>query len=419
MVSTIASMGVLITANVAPAIKSMDEIGKKVKDVGQTAQVEGTKTSAFMKQWAGAFAAIGAAATGALYMVIKASPLLSGAMSEAKNAISLLFMTVGDALESILRPFVDLLWGLVDVVTGMPAPLNSLTAAFIVVGGSITAILGGLVLLPTLLHAVGLASGAAASGALLLSTAFAGIITVAGLVAAALYYVSGDPTVAIVGAFTTIGIGATILLHNPVILAITMIVNAFILMATSSSNLQTAVAGVFLAIGVAATALMGHPLIAAFTAVIGTIALFVSASDTMKVAIIAVFTAIGIAASVLLANPVIAAITAIIDAIVLLISYWDRLTTITLGGIGPGGEVPGFYGFQQGGYVPYTGPAIVHAGEYVVPAGKVAAVGRGGPVYHITNQFDIHDVTLAGDMDIDRLVRKLDDHYKREMERVA
>ena len=422
-------MSILLTANAAPAIRAMDQIGAKVKDVGQTSQREGAKTEGFMKRWAGSFAAIGAAATASLYMVVKASPLLSGALQEAQDAISLLFMTVGDALEPILRPFIDLIWELVDVVMDMPSPLDTLTAAFIAVGGSITAVLGGLCLLPAALHAVGLASGAAASSTLLLSTAFFGIVTAAGLVAAVLYHITEDPTTAIIGAFTTIGVGASMLLHHPLITAITGIVGGFALIARASSDLEIAVGLAFTGIGVAAAALMANPIFGVAAAGVGLVALFIgfkNASEEMKIGIIAAFTAIGIAASILLANPVIAAITAIVDAYLVLVALEDKLQ--------PGKRLFGRFGlkppgpifnisditglFQHGGYVPYTGPAILHAGEYVVPRGKVAA-GGGGAVYNITNTFEINNPVLGSDMDVERLKQKLDELYKRDMGRVA
>ncbi len=421
MVSTIASLGIMVSANVAPAMKSMDEVGNKVKDVGQTSQKEGAKTEGFMKRWGSAFAAIGAAATASLYMVVKASPLLAGAMQEAQDAISLLFMTIGDALEPVIRPFIDAIWILVDAVLDMPAPLDTLTAAFIAVGGSITAVLGGLALLPTALHAVGLAAGAAVSPALLFATSLFGIVTVAGLVAAALYYLSGEPTVAIVGALTTIGVGASVLLHHPVVFAITSIVSAFVLLAGEMGNLETLASAAFLAIGTAATILLHHPTIAAITAIVGGIAILIRSSADFEIKMIAVFTGIGIAASVLLANPVIAAITAIVDAVLVLIYTWNKLNQVMGGRLAEVGAEELAHGrgyppwYQQGGYVPFTGPAILHAGEYVTPAGRVGAGAGGGYTDNRTFHFDIHDMILAGDMDVDRLKQRLDEIYRVEM----
>lgn len=424
-------MGILISANVAPAMKSMDQVGNKVKDVGQTSQKEGAKTEGFMKKWAGSFAAIGAAATASLYMVVKASPLLAGAMQEMQDAISLLFMTIGDALEPILRPFVDALWSLSDLITDMPAPLDALVAGFVAFGGSITAILAGLTLLPIALHAVGLAAGAAASPLLILSTAFFGIVTAAGLVAAALYHISEEPTVAIVGALTTIGVGATILMGNPLVLAVTSIISAFVLMTGEMGNMETLASAAFLAIGLAASALLLNPVIVAITAIVGGVALLITSSADFEIKMLAVFTAIGIAAAALLSNPFILAIVAIIDAVYLLILALKELEKMmggqTIGGgvqvpswfpvITPGvGEDPHAGWYQHGGYVPHTGPAFLHAGEYVVPAGRTG--GGGGYTDNRVLHFDIHDNLLAGDMDVDRLKQRLDELYKIELGRV-
>lgn len=424
MVSTIASLGVLVSANVAPAMKSMDQVGGKVKDVGTTSQKEGRKTEGFMKRWAGAFATIGAAAAGALYMVIKASPLLSGAMQEAQDAISLLFMTIGDALEPILRPFVNVIWELSDLVIGMPAPLNAVTAALIGFGGAIVAAAGGLALISAGLKAFGVGAAAAGASSALLAAAFGGIVLAAGAVAAALYYISEEPTVAIVGALTTIGIGASLLFHHPLIFAVTSIISAFVMMSGEANTLNTLVSAAFLAIGVAATALMGHPLIAAFTAVIGTVALIVTRIDDMETAIIATFTAIGIGASVLMANPVIAAITAIIAALALLEARGAEIGE-TFRGVGfkPLEEIApvipwprekvGPEVYQWGGYVPYTGRYLLRAGEHVSRAG---AAGMGGPVYHVDYHPTIEVIaTLKDRMDVEELKRTLDDIYGREM----
>ena len=442
MVSTIASLGILVSANVAPAMKSMDEVGAKVKDVGETSQKEGKKTEGVMKRWGSSFAAIGAAATASLYMIVKASPLLSGAIREAQDSINLLFMTIGDALEPVIRPFVDALWELSDLIIDMPSPFNTLTAALIALGGSITAVLGGLVLLPTLLHAVGLSAGAAASGTLLLATSFFGIITAAGLVAVALYYLSGEPTIAIIGALTTIGVGASVLMHHPVVFAITSIVSAFVLMTGEMGNMETLASAAFLTIGVGATALLFHPVVAAITGIAGAIGILMTSSADLEIKMIAVFAAIGIAAAALLSNPVIAAVTAIIVGIALLMKAWKDFQsefeitqkTVTIGGV----EYPGIYGvdatheeleharkfnvpvfYQYGGYVPYTGPAMLEAGEYVVPAGRVGVGVGGGAIYNITNNFEINNPILGSDMDVDRMKQRLDELYRIEMGRVA
>ena len=420
-------MTVLVSANIAPAMKSMDAVGDKVKDVGQTSQREGAKTEGFMKRWGSSFAAIGAAATASLYMVVKASPLLSGAMQEAQDAISLLFMTIGDALEPVIRPFVDAIWAIVDAILNMPAPLNALTATLIVFGGVIATTLTGLAALPTLLHSIGLAATAAASPALLLAAGFSWIVVAAGLVAAALYYVSGEPTVAIVGALTAIGVGASVLLHHPVVFAITSIVSAFVMLAGEAGNMETLASVAFIGIGMAATTLMGHPVVAAIAGIGYAIAVLIQSSADFEIKVIAVFTAIGLAAWALLANPVIAAIVAIVDAIYLLTRAYNELGRI-MGGraaelgieeLSPWNRPSIFPLWQQGGYVPFTGPGILHAGEYVVPAGRVGAGVGGGYTDNRAFNFDIHDVTLAGDMDIDRLKQRLDELYKKEMGGVA
>lgn len=427
MPSTIASLGILVSANVAPAMQSMDQVGAKVKDVGQTSQKEGKKTEGFMKRWAGSFAMIGAAATGALYMVVKASPLLAGAMREAQDAISLLFMTVGDALEPILRPFINTLWELSDLIIDMPAPLDALTSGFIVFGGTIVGAAGGLGLISLGLKAFGIGAATAGAGAAVLAGAFGGIVLAAGAVATALYYVSEDPTTAIIGAFTTIGTGMALLFHHPLIAAVSAIAGGFALLVRAGSDLEVGLGLAFVGIGVAATALMGHPI---FAVGIGLVAFFISfqkASDEMKVGIVAAFTAIGIAASVLLANPVIAAITAIVDAYLVLVALEDKLQPgkrlfgrFGLEPPGPLFDISDITGlFQHGGYVPYTGPAILHAGEYVVPRGKVGAGVGGGAVYNVTNTFEINNPVLGSDMDVERLKQKLDELYKREMGRVA
>lgn len=437
MTSPIASMAVLVTANVAPAMKSMDQMGNKVKDVGQTSQKEGAKTEGFMKRWAGSFAAIGAAATGALYMVVKASPLLSGAMQEAQDAMSLLFMTIGDALEPIIRPFVDLLWGLADIILDMPAPLGALTAGLIAFGSAVAAALTGLALLPKILHSIGLASGAAASSTLVLAAQFAWLAVGAGLVAAALYHISGEPTVAIVGALTTIGIGASILFHQPVIFAVTSIISAFVMLAGEVGPMEAAVSGAFLTIGIGATALMGHPIIAAITGVIGVFTLVMRATGDLETAIIASFAAIGVAAAILMANPVIAAISLVLAALAWLEAKGAEVGE-TFKGMGlPSAEeaapaVPWpeeaqeeirrrTQVYQYGGYVPHTGPAFLHAGEYVVPRGQsMGAVAPAGRVYRVDYHPTIEIVaTLRDHYDVEALKRDLDDLYKREMERVV
>lgn len=428
MVSTIASLGILVSANTAPAMREMDNISGKVKDVGQTSQKEGAKTESFMKRWAGGFAAIGAAAAASLYMIVKASPLLAGAIQEAQDAINLLFMTIGDALEPVLRPFVDMLWGLSDLVLDMPPGLDAVTAALITFGGAIVAAAGGLALISGGLHAFGIGCATAGAHAALLVGILGGVVTVAGLVAAGLYYISGEPTVAIMGALTTIGIGATILFHHPVIFAVTSIVSAFVMMAGECGNMETLVSAAFLSIGVAATALMGHPVIAAIVGIVGGITLLIRSSADLEIKILAVFTSIGIAASVLMAHPLIAAVTLAIDAIYLLkkatdalLESWKKFSGEKVGRkllIERALSSP----FQYGGYVPYTGPAFLHAGEYVVPRGKVGAGAGGGGGSYVDNRtfnFDIHDMTLAGDMDVDRLKARLDELYKREMGQVA
>lgn len=438
MVSTIASLGVLVSANVAPAMKSMDQMGNKVKDVGQTAQKEGAKTESFMKKWSAGFAMIGAAAAGALYMIVKASPLLAGAMQEAQDAISLLFMTIGDALEPVLRPFVDALWGLSDVVIGMPAPIDAITAGLITFGGAIVAAAGGLALIGGALKAFGIGCASAGLASAALVGALGGIVLAAGLVSAALYELSGDPTVAITGALTAIGIGATVLMHHPVIFAITSIISAFVLMAGEADALHIAASAAFLAIGVAATALMGHPLIAAFTAVVGAIALIALNVKDMETAVILSFTAIGIAASVLLANPIIAAVTAVLAAIALLEAKGITFEGETFTGVGfpaleeiapgiPWPEPPPAAGgpYQHGGYIPFTGRYHLEAGEHVTRRGatpwrgdRMRTIPRvvSGPVYNV----DYHPVieiaaTVKEPMDVEKIKQTLDEIYRREM----
>lgn len=425
MVSTIASLGILVSANVAPAMKSMDEVGGKVKDVGETSQKEGKKTEGFMKRWGASFAMIGAAATGALYMVIKASPLLSGAMREAQDAINLLFMTIGDALEPVLRPFVDALWGLSDIVLDLPVPLDSVTSAFVVFGGTIAAAgiaVGGLSLG---LKAFGVSAAAAAGASAALSTiAFGGILLAAGAVALVLYEISGDPTTAIIGAFTTIGIGAGVLMHHPLIAATTAIIGGFVLLVTAGDDMEIAIGIAFVGIGVAATALLGHPI---FAAGVGIVALFLAwgkASEDARAAIEVAIIGMIAALTALAGHPAVATLFAIVAAVRTAIEVLKTWEEVEEWQPTPFIPIPKGFGIehpvlQYGGYVPYTGPAFLHAGEYVVPAGRVGAGVGGGAIYNVTNNFEINNPILGSEMDVDRLKQKLDELYRIEIGRAA
>lgn len=420
--ATVASLGVLVSANVAPAMQSMDKIGAKVKDVGQTSQKEGAKTEGFMKRWAGSFAAIGAAAAGSLYMIVKASPLLAGAMQEAQDAMSLLFMTIGDALEPIIRPFVDALWDLSDLIIDMPAPLNAITSALVVFGTAIVGAAGSLAVLTLGLKAFGVGAAAAGAHSTLLAGAFGGIVLAAGAVALILYELSGDPTTAIIGAFTTIGVGASVLMHHPLIAATTAIIGGFALLVTAGDDMEVAIGLTFAGIGVAATALLGHPV---FAAGVGIVALFLAwgqACEEARFMIEMAMLGMIVAMTAFMGHPVVAAFVATVTALRM---AWEMVTTmekVEEWEPTPFIPIPKDFGpehpmLQYGGYVPHTGLYTMHAGEYVVPAGR--AGGGGEHIDNRTFNFDIHDVTLAGDMDVDRLKQRLDDLYKREMERVA
>ena len=425
MVSTIASLSILVGANVAPAMKAMDEVGGKVKDVGETSQKEGKKTEGFMKRWGASFAVIGAAATGALYAVVKASPLLAGAMKEAQDALSLLFMTIGDALEPVIRPFVDLLWKISEIVLDMPGSLGTLTASALVLGPALVGVAVAIKAIGTSIVLFGVPLATLLAG-------FGAIIFAAGLVAVALYYITGDPTTAIIGAFTTIGIGAGILMHHPLIAAVSGVIGGFALIVGAGDDMEIAIGLAFVGVGMAATALMSHPALAAVGGIAALLLAWGKASEDARRMIEIATVGIIAALSLLMHHPVIAAVAAATAGVLALIAAYKELRSIFERMAGAPWEqefaseylgrklLPGERMFQYGGYVPYTGPAMLHAGEYVTPAGRAGGAGM-GPTDNrvINNYFDIHDMTLAGEMDVERLKQKLDELYKREMERVA
>jgi hypothetical protein len=56
----------------------------------------------------------------------------------------------------------------------------------------------------------------------------------------------------------------------------------------------------------------------------------------------------------------------------------------------------GIPGYETGGPVPTTGPAIVHGGEYVVPKGGTLVSGGGGDIYvNVTGAFGTMDQVTA------------------------
>lgn len=399
MVSTVASLGILVSANVAPAMKAMDEVGGKVKDVGETSQKEGKKTEGFMKRWGTSFAVIGAAATAVLYGVIKASPLLAGAMQEAQDAISLLFMTIGDALEPVIRPFIDMLWEMSDAITSMPEPLGGLTGGLIVFGAAIIGAAGGLALLSGFLKTtLPLAAGAGvtAIGGVALSTigAAGAVVAAAGLLIWSVWnaYENWDQFCAgmeklmgnLGGTFDE-GFGG-------------IIDRVY----TSGTWWGTIFETLFILPIHSLVAIMGYWYDAA-------VWIFDNIKGPLED----------------LGNFVIEVIGKITDA-------WNGLMELLgaeegapiwrkiLALVSPiPSSIAGLFGYQHGGYVPYTGPAMLHAGEYVTPAGRVGAGVGGGAIYNITNNFEINNPILGSEMDVDRLKQRLDGLYKRDMGLVA
>tara|TARA_Y100000310_G_scaffold328644_1_gene397103 strand:- start:483 stop:1832 length:1350 start_codon:yes stop_codon:yes gene_type:complete len=79
------------------------------------------------------------------------------------------------------------------------------------------------------------------------------------------------------------------------------------------------------------------------------------------------------------------------------------------------GTIPHIPAFQTGGYVPETGLAMLHAGEYVLPSHRVAGLGAGGD----TNVTFSPIITITGNspMDINRVKAQLTDDLVSEVER--
>ena len=71
--------------------------------------------------------------------------------------------------------------------------------------------------------------------------------------------------------------------------------------------------------------------------------------------------------------------------------------------------------FQEGGFVPRTGPAILHAGEFVLSKKMLAGGGTGGGV----NVGDINVSVLGETSDADRLAEMVSERVLAEFERYA
>jgi hypothetical protein len=77
------------------------------------------------------------------------------------------------------------------------------------------------------------------------------------------------------------------------------------------------------------------------------------------------------------------------------------------------GEVPGF---ETGGRVERTGIALVHQGEYVVPAaGSTAVISGGGPVVHYHFPVEIEVVGAVDDAVVAQVARRVFAELDREL----
>jgi len=68
--------------------------------------------------------------------------------------------------------------------------------------------------------------------------------------------------------------------------------------------------------------------------------------------------------------------------------------------------------FQTGGLVTRTGPAILHAGERVIPKGRATTGVMFAPTVYI-------DATIDSDMDVRMLASKLNEYWAKDFERIA
>ena len=106
------------------------------------------------------------------------------------------------------------------------------------------------------------------------------------------------------------------------------------------------------------------------------------------------------------------ALKIIINIINLLLGIGGRIGNLISGRgftANPNVRIPSF---QAGGIVPMTGPAMLHAGERVIPKGRTGGEVIFSPTVYITS-------TISNDMDIRLLATKLNEYWVRDFERIA
>ncbi len=106
------------------------------------------------------------------------------------------------------------------------------------------------------------------------------------------------------------------------------------------------------------------------------------------------------------------ALKIIINIVNLLLGIGGRIGNL-LSGRGwtaaPNVRIPSF---QAGGIVPMTGPALLHAGERVIPKGRNGGEVIFSPTVYITS-------TINNEMDIRSLATKLNEYWVKDFERIA
>jgi len=118
--------------------KADEDVQKQVNKTGKAAKKQTGVTKRWMTANKTAMLAVGAAAAGAMALIIKHSPSMGAAMDEARFAFSLMAFEVGESLAPVLEPLSDKLLELAIKFGELPGPVKGvigvLTLALVAFG---------------------------------------------------------------------------------------------------------------------------------------------------------------------------------------------------------------------------------------------------------------------------------------------
>ena len=377
----VANLSVKLSADVEQAISGLRKSDAALQKSATVASKESKKIEGFMGKMKMGWIAVAAGAIASLYAVAKSSAVIGGYFSEFGMLVGMVFDEIGIAMAPIIDPLLDFLWMLGDKFAALPEPVKAAIGIIILVGTAIA------VLIPI----IGLIAPAFATGIAIITPLLAGFFL--------------------------------FLLANPIILIIAAIIAVAVLLYIAWKKNW---GGIQEKTKVVIEWFKAHDWALLFLGPIGAVILFAKKIyenwdkikaftkktwETIKSITMNLWSAIGNA----IWQPIKNAYNKIRDFVNMIISKIKSIPVI--------GSATSYIGkiskyipsFQHGGYVPTTGLAMLHAGEYVMPANNTRNVTNSptiviSPTIYVSGE-------MRTDTDLRKLASDLSVYFKDEIKR--